>query len=373
MYLCDNCKGTIRSSLTITIYHSHVTRILSFFIFSSKTLVMLRPHCLDDDHENDNDGGSLCRLLQDENSNSDGTAAAVEIQMTVRNGEGTKLNPVPIVLAEPHEIPKQTGWMEVGNDDVVSVDEFELLGDRYILKGQSNLNTIGDDESASGMLKLLNSPDVTSVTNQHQLEIQTSDGSWVRNIYLPVTVMGFASSSTLIPSTTKVQVTCNSGYPVTLWYPNMETGGFRKQHLSRGETVVALLVNQGTTWITQNDVIHNDYVFGHHFYTTTLEAHWVVPGMTLEFSMVEVLVAAAAANADAEADAEADAIMTMGVLEEIEVGGVTELMITTLDAGFLTAPRNEFTFAKEAALVRVCVVLLYYVVLCCIMLCSFIL
>merc|ERR1712238_453093 len=47
-----------------------------------------------------------------------------------------------------------------------------------------------------------------------------------------------------------------------------------------------------------------------------------------------------------DADEGAVTKVTMGVLDNIHIGGVTELMITTLDAGFLTEPRNEFTFAN---------------------------
>jgi len=317
-----------------------------------KTLVMMRPHCLDDDNDNDNDnnGVSPCRLFKGDNSNGDGTAAAAEIQMTVRNGEGTILNNSPIVMAEPKDIPKQTGWIELGND--VSVDELDipstLEGGRYILQGQSNLNTIGNDEEARGLLELLNTQEVASLTNQHQVEIKTSDGSWVRNIYLPSAGGAGAGddSSSIIPSNTKVQVTCNSGYTVHLWYPNTQTGGFRQKILKRGDTIVAMLVNNGSTWVTHEDLTHNDYVFGHHFYTTTLDANWVVPGMTLEFSIEQD------ADADADADEGAVTVVTMGVLDDIDIGGVTELVITTLDAGFLTEPRNKFTFANDEELHR---------------------
>merc|ERR1712194_819552 len=72
--------------------------------------------------------------------------------------------------------------------------------------------------------------------------------------------------------------------------------------------------------------------------------------------MVEVLMAPAG-NIDQpqqqqDADEGAVTVVTMGVLDEIDIGGVTELMITTLDAGFLTEPRNEFTFANDEELHR---------------------
>ena len=354
--------------------HIFLTLVFLLLFSLSKTLVMMRPHCLADD-DYDNNGVSSCHLLKDDNSNGDGTvavaaAAAAEIQMTVRNGDGIILNQSPIVMAEPKDIPKQTGWIELGSDvslldklDIPST--FELMGDRYIVEYQSNLDTIGNDEGASGLMELLNSQEVASLTNQNQVEIKTHDGSWVRNIYLPAAGgegAGEDLSSMMIPANTKVQVTCNSGWDVNLWYPNPKTGGFRQQKLSRGDTIVAILVNNCSTWVTHNDLIHNDYVFGHHFYTTTLDANWVVPGMTLEFSIVPVIMATGTTNQQQEqqdADEGAVTTVTMGVLDNIHIGGVTELMITTLDAGFLTEPRNEFTFANDEELVRVVLVVLY--------------
>jgi len=35
------------------------------------------------------------------------------------------------------------------------------------------------------------------------------------------------------------------------------------------------------------------------------------------------------------------------VPDDIDIGGVTELVISTLDAVFLTEPRNEFTFRDD--------------------------
>ena len=96
-------------------------------------------------------------------------------------------------------------------------------------------------------------------------------------------------------------------------------------NLSRGDVIVFVLSPVYNIWLTSVDLDHNDYVFGHNFYTATLDLIWVAPGMTLEF---------AATSGE------------KGVLEA-NIGGVTELLITTLDSGFLTEPRNEFTFRDD--------------------------
>eukprot|EP00493_Phyllostaurus_siculus_P015793 UN16036 len=78
-------------------------------------------------------------------------------------------------------------------------------------------------------------------------------------------------------------------------------------------------------WMTESDLEHNVYTFGRNFYSATLNADWVQPGMALEFQQGE----------------------QVGTMTDIEIGGVTEVLITTLDAGFLTTPRNEFYFAED--------------------------
>merc|ERR1719197_1223807 len=92
------------------------------------------------------------------------------------------------------------------------------------------------------------------------------------------------------------------------------------------------------SWVSQNDLIHNGYVFGHNFFTAQIDDKWVVPGMELEFRLNPTL--------------SSDGVETVGVLTDIEVGGITELMITGIDVGMLTKPRNNFKFMKNPDLHR---------------------
>jgi hypothetical protein len=276
-----------------------------------KTLVMLRPH----------------------NINFDNEDIGTEIEMIVRNGEGGIIQEGIIAMNDPSQIPKQSGWIEFG--DNLNINDIEmpisLDGDRYIIQGQTLLTNIGYDTEAVKIAEILND-EAATVTNQNQVEIKTSNGSWVRDIYLPTGLS--------VPSSSIIQITCNSGYNVNLYYPNTQTGiGYRKKIVSNGQTLVAILVDNGSTWITKDDLIHNEYVFGHNFYTATLDAEWIVPGMTLEFIVKD----------------DNDSInnkQVLGILDDINVGGVTELMITTLDVGMLTEPRNKFLFANQQELHR---------------------
>lgn len=201
-------------------------------------------------------------------------------------------------------------WVANEDPKPLDVPQFPAsLESPYIVRYQSNLNTIGDDADATGLTQLLNDA-------SQEIEIQTQNGSWVRNIYLP--------DGTRVPSNSKIQIACDSSWTVNVYYPNTQNGGYRKRILSKGQKLI--LVLHRTAWLAKDDLQHNDYIFGHHFYTALLEPGWVRPGMTLEF--------------------EESLEGRRGILEA-NVGGFTEVFITTLDAGFLTEPRNEFTFRDD--------------------------
>lgn len=211
-------------------------------------------------------------------------------------------------------VMKSEVWVVDGDPMPDYYPSFPSLNSPHIVQGQSNLNTIGNDHESVGLKDLLNN-NVTTPTNE--IEIKTWDGSWVRNIYLP--------KGSDVPAGSKIQLTCNSGYYVNVWYPNTQTGGLRKRVLNRNDVMIFMLTSYNDTWLASDDLEHNEYVFGHNFFTAILDRSWVTPGMNLEF------VASSGKR---------------GVLDA-NVGGVTELVITTIDAGFLTEPRNEFIFRDD--------------------------
>ena len=63
-----------------------------------------------------------------------------------------------------------------------------------------------------------------------------------------------------------------------------------------GTTIVAL--SNGNVWVlAEDDLVHNECVFGHGFYTAVLDADWVLPGMTPEFASQENFSNLAASSA----------------------------------------------------------------------------
>merc|ERR1712176_182976 len=175
------------------------------------------------------------------------------VQMIVHDAEGKSLK--NIAMNNTEDIPKQDGWIELGGIDKDDIDFPESLNDPYVIQGTSNLNQIGNDPESVGLTEILNTP------NRNEVEIKTWNGSWIGNIYFP--------DGSTIPQDSKIQITCNSGYNVYAYYLNTKTGGWRTKKLSNGDVSVFLLV--GGVCISEDDGEHNKYVFGHGFYTTTLE------------------------------------------------------------------------------------------------------
>ncbi len=234
------------------------------------------------------------------------------IEMTVYNGDGnvvSKINNMNI----PENIPKQETWVDLGGVDIATIEFPSVLNNPYVIQYQSNLNNINDDQDATVLTQTMNQ------SNQYEVEIKTWDGSWVRDIYLP--------EAANVPQNSKIKITCDSGYSVNIYSPQPD-GGWKLKNYKRGDSDISILVNG--LWVAENDLEHNNYVFGHGFYTATISSEWVQPGMSLEF--VTIL---------------SDNSEYVGILDGIDIGAPTELIITTLDAGFLTEPRDQFEFKND--------------------------
>ena len=233
------------------------------------------------------------------------------IFLAVRDVDGLVLSE-SITMNDPEDITKHDGWIDVGG----VIPTFPpSLDNPHVVQGQSNLNELKDDKQAAKLTEILNAP------NQEKVEIKTWNGSWIRDLYFP--------AGSTVPENSKIQMTCNSGYSVYLHYPNTMTGGWRTRKVTYGEVVVVVLANGN--WVAKGDLEHNEYIFGHGFYSATLNAEWVSPGMTLEFSTSNDKI---------------------GILDGIKIGGITELFITAIDVGFLTEPRNEFIFRDDSTAQR---------------------
>jgi len=229
------------------------------------------------------------------------------IQMTARNAaEDTVLG--TLTMNPPEDIPKQDGWFPISEEPT-----FPDISSKtpYVIQGKSNLNELRDDPNYLRD-KLI------SATSDGSVEIKLWDGSWISDVDLP--------DATGVPSESVVFVTSNAGYKVRVNYPNTVTGGMRTRTLSRNDRLTLVISEECGCWVSPLDLEHNEYIFGNNFWTAVIDPEWVQPGLIIDLE---------------------DNNGKIGSLVDIHVGAFTELIITTIDAGFLTEPRGEFTFQDD--------------------------
>ncbi|MEI2265782.1 M66 family metalloprotease, partial [Erwinia sp. CGal63] len=166
--------------------------------------------------------------------------------------------------------------------------------------------------NSSDQLAQLSEPDASFLKEQLRenslLEIQTADGRWTRNIYLPE---GTELENKVI------RFRSNAGYTSTVIYSG------RNATISRGETwLFKYLAGQ---WVRDGELENQGLVYALNTWSVELPASWIKPGIALHFASGNL----------------------SGKLENIRVGAPTELLIHTIDIGMLTAPRNQFLFAQD--------------------------
>ena len=140
------------------------------------------------------------------------------------------------------------------------------------------------------------------------VEIQTADGQWVRDIYLP-SVQGIERKL--------LRVRSQAGYTSTIHYSG------RDAVIAGGQTLVFKYVRG--QWILESELENQGLTYATDAWSGLLPADWIVPGLSLEFRQGD----------------------SRGELEGLKVGAPTELLIHTIDLGMLVSPRDQFEFAKD--------------------------
>lgn len=140
------------------------------------------------------------------------------------------------------------------------------------------------------------------------VEIQTADGRWVRDIYLP-------KHPDLEGK--MVRVRSSAGYASTLHYSD------RSATISRNQTLQFKCV--GGQWVQESELENQGLAYAADAWSGVLPAEWIAPGLKLLFRRGEL----------------------NGELKDLKVGAPTELLLHTIDLGMLVPPRDKFKFAKD--------------------------
>lgn len=216
------------------------------------------------------------------------------LQVAARDRDGTYFG--PLLLNSPYQLPKTVYHIDGVPEDI---DFIPLPGPTYTINSSSELNELSSPAGAFLLGKLQQNAVV---------EIQTVDGRWVREIYLP-------SSSTVEGK--MVQVQSRAGYNSTILYSGREAS------ISRGETYQFKFVSG--QWIRDGELVNQGLIYAENTWSVEIPAGWIKPGIDMRF----------------------DSDNSFGSLYNIQVGGATELFINTIDIGMLTTPRDAYAFAKD--------------------------
>lgn len=223
----------------------------------------------------------------------DGTSP---MQVTARDKAGKTLG--SLNLAPPETLPKTAYFVEGIPDE--KIDFRKEAAAPNIISGRRDLEKLSDPSEAFLSERL----------RQNALvEIQTADGQWVRDIYLP---NGLDFEGKLI------RVRSNAGYTSNIHYSG------RAVVISRGQTLHWKFL--GGQWVLENELDNQSLTYATDTWSGVLPAEWLVPGLSLRIQQGKL----------------------SGELTDLHVGAPSELLIHTIDVGMLTPPRDQFGFAKDS-------------------------
>ena len=224
----------------------------------------------------------------------DGTSP---INVTVRDKGGKLLG--SLSLDPPEKLPKTAYDLDGIPEEKIDFTAPDAVGS--VINNRRDLERLSEPEETflHGRLK----PNAL-------VEIQTADGQWVRDIYVP---SGAEFDGKFL------RVRSNAGYGSTVHY------GSRTVAISRGQTLLFKSVRG--QWILESDLENQGIRYANDAWSGVLPADWIVPGLTLQIRQGDL----------------------SGTLTNLKVGAPTELLIHTIDLGMLTPPRDQFHFSSDPA------------------------
>ena len=222
-------------------------------------------------------------------------ADSTPITVTAMDGAGKELG--TLKLNPPAMLPKTAYF----------VDGAPSGGMDFRPKGESR----GVIDDAMGIAKLAEQDGgaLRAMLGKNALvEVATADGRWVKEIHLPP-AKGLDGKV--------VRINAGAGYGSTVRYGDSEVS------LSRGQAVV--FKASAGRWFREGELENNGLRYASDAWSVDLPAEWIRPGLALRFLQGKAA----------------------GELSPIDIGAPTQLLLHTIDLGFLTTPRGAFGFAKD--------------------------
>ncbi len=229
----------------------------------------------------------LVRLLKGDRS--------AAVQVTARDRAGKVLGSLRI--APPEQLPKTAYYLDGLPDEEIDFAASEEAA--HILNGMPELQRLSAPADKLLADRLRQSPLV---------EVQTADGRWVSDIYLP---SGAELDGRML------RVRSNAGYKSTIHYSG------RTAVIARNESLLFKCVRG--QWVHAGELENQGLVYAADAWSGVLPAEWIASGLRLRFEQGGL----------------------SGELVNLEVGAPTELLLHTIDVGMLMPPRGQFEFAKD--------------------------
>lgn len=270
-------------------------------LFAQSQIIPARPR--EGDHQPHLIGQRKCLLLV-RPLEADGTAP---LQVAALDKNGKRLG--TFRLDPPDSLPK-TAYSLDGLPEG-KIEFTPAAGPVSIINSKDDLDKLSDPLATFLLERLRRSPLV---------EIQTADGLWVRDIYLPKNLPQNGKQNGNEDADLEgkmVRVRSSAGYSSTLHY------GDRSAAISRNESLQFKFVSG--QWILESELENQGLAYAADAWSGVLPAEWIVPGLKLLFRQGEL----------------------NGELNDVKIGATTELLLHTIDLGMLVPPRDKFTFAKD--------------------------
>ncbi|HZL91819.1 MAG TPA: M66 family metalloprotease, partial [Pirellulaceae bacterium] len=220
---------------------------------------------------------------------------ASPMHVTARDKAGKTLGSVS--LNPPEKLPKTAYYLDGIPDEKIEFTKQE--GAANIINSMPELKKLSDPKETF----------LSDRLRQHALvEIQTADGQWVGDIYVP---NGADLDGKML------RIRSNAGYSSTIHYSGRTVVISRDQSLQfksvRGQ------------WILEGELENQGLTYAAETWSGVLPAEWIAPGLRLEIQQGSF----------------------SGELTNLKVGAPSELLIHTIDVGMLAPPRDQFEFAKD--------------------------
>jgi hypothetical protein len=222
-------------------------------------------------------------------------ADATPVSVTAVDGSGKELG--TLKLNPPEQLPKTAYFVE--GVPAAGLDFAPKGSSLGLVDGSAEISKLS--EADGGALR-------TMLGQYALVEISTADGRWVKDIHLP-SARGLDGKV--------VRVNAGAGYGSTIHY------GDQSVSVSRGQTVIFKAV--GGRWFREGELDNNGLRYARDAWSVDLPAEWIRPGLVLRFRQGKA----------------------SGELAAIDVGAPTQLLLHTIDLGFLTTPRGAFRFAGD--------------------------